>query len=42
MSARDLELARQISAVAREQGLSADPAAVQTVLVTIDALVHPG
>lgn len=41
LSRRDLDLARQISAVAREQGLQADPAAVQTVLVTIDALVHP-
>ena len=36
---RDLELARRISAVARELGLAADPAAVQTVQVTIDALV---
>lgn len=33
MSQRDLELARQISDVAREQGLMADPAAVQSVLV---------
>ncbi len=33
MSQRDVELARQISAVAREQGLSADPFAVQTLLV---------
>ncbi len=33
MSQRDIELARQISAVAREQGLSADPTAVQSVLV---------
>jgi 4a-hydroxytetrahydrobiopterin dehydratase len=33
MSQRDVELARQISAVAREQGLSADPSAVQTLLV---------
>ena len=30
MSRRDVELARQISAVAREQGVSADPSAVQT------------
>ncbi|HJU03276.1 MAG TPA: VOC family protein [Actinomycetes bacterium] len=36
---RDLELARRISAVARELGLAADPAAVQTVQVSIDALV---
>jgi 4a-hydroxytetrahydrobiopterin dehydratase len=33
MSRRDVELARAISAVAREQGLSADPSAVQTLLV---------
>ncbi len=39
MSERDLELARQISAVARELGVPADPSAVQTVQVTIDALV---
>ena len=39
MSARDVELAREISAVARELGVSADPSVVQTVQVTIDALV---
>ena len=33
MSERDVELARQISAVAREQGVPADPSAVQTLLV---------
>ncbi len=33
MSTRDVELARQISAIAREQGVSADPLAVQSVLV---------
>jgi 4a-hydroxytetrahydrobiopterin dehydratase len=33
MSQRDVDLARQISAVARKQGLSADPSAVQSVLV---------
>jgi 4a-hydroxytetrahydrobiopterin dehydratase len=33
MSERDVALARQISALAREQGLSADPSAVQTMLV---------
>jgi 4a-hydroxytetrahydrobiopterin dehydratase len=38
---RDVELARQISAVARELNLPADPTAVQTVRVAIDALVHP-
>jgi 4a-hydroxytetrahydrobiopterin dehydratase len=41
MSARDVELARQISAVARELGFPADPTAVQTVQVTVDALVAP-
>jgi 4a-hydroxytetrahydrobiopterin dehydratase len=38
---RDVELARQISAVARELGVPADPSAVQTVQVSIDALVGP-
>jgi 4a-hydroxytetrahydrobiopterin dehydratase len=33
MTEGDLQLARQISAVAREQGLSADPSAVQSYLV---------
>jgi 4a-hydroxytetrahydrobiopterin dehydratase len=33
MSRRDVELARQISAVARERGLPTDPSAVQSVLV---------
>jgi len=33
MSMRDVELARQISAVARDVGLSGDPSAVQSVLV---------
>ena len=33
MSTRDVELARQISAMARELGLSADPSAVQSLLV---------
>ncbi len=33
MSKRDVELARQISAAARQLGLSADPAAVQSLLV---------
>ena len=39
LSERDVELARQISAVARELGVPADPSAVQTVQVSIDALV---
>ena len=33
MSRRDLELAREISSVAREQGLATDPSLVQSVLV---------
>jgi 4a-hydroxytetrahydrobiopterin dehydratase len=33
MSQRDIELARQISSVARAQGLSADPSEVQSLLV---------
>ena len=41
LSARDLKLARQISAAARALGAPADPSAVQTVQVTIDALVGP-
>jgi 4a-hydroxytetrahydrobiopterin dehydratase len=39
LSERDLELARQISAVARDLGIPADPSAAQTVQVSIDALV---
>jgi len=38
LSARDVELARQISAAARDLGVTADPSAVQTVQVAIDAL----
>ncbi len=41
LTERDVELARQISAAARELGVPADPSAVQTVQVTIDALVGP-
>lgn len=40
MSKRDVELARQISAVAREQGFRADPAAVQTLLIVPGAKVR--
>jgi len=40
LSERDVELARQISAAARELGVPADPTAVQDVQVTIDALVY--
>jgi 4a-hydroxytetrahydrobiopterin dehydratase len=39
LSERDVALARQISAAARDLGLEADPSAVQTVQVAIDALV---
>lgn len=42
LSQRDVELARQISAAARELDVPADPTAVQTVQVAIDALVGPG
>jgi 4a-hydroxytetrahydrobiopterin dehydratase len=41
LSERDIELARQISAAARDLGVSADPTAVQVVNVSIDALVIP-
>jgi 4a-hydroxytetrahydrobiopterin dehydratase len=41
LSGRDVQLARQISAAARELGVPADPTAVQTVQVAIDALVGP-
>ena len=41
LSEGDVELARKISAAARELGVPADPTAVQRVQVTIDALVHP-
>jgi 4a-hydroxytetrahydrobiopterin dehydratase len=41
LSERDVELARQISAAARELGVAADPAAVRYVQVAIDALAGP-
>ena len=41
LTERDVELARQSSAVARELGLPADPSVVQNVQVSIDALVGP-
>lgn len=40
MSKRDVEMARQISALARKLGYPAEPSAVQTVLFTIDARVR--
>jgi 4a-hydroxytetrahydrobiopterin dehydratase len=41
LTERDLELARRISEAARELGVPADPTAVQSVQLTIDALVTP-
>lgn len=38
LSQRDIELARQISAAGRELGIPADPAAVQEVQVSVDAI----
>jgi 4a-hydroxytetrahydrobiopterin dehydratase len=38
LSARDIALARQISAAARGLGVAADPSSVQTVQVAIDAV----
>jgi 4a-hydroxytetrahydrobiopterin dehydratase len=40
-SEQDVELARQISAAARELGVPVDPTALQNVQVAIDALVIP-
>ncbi|MFL6077658.1 MAG: VOC family protein [Mycobacteriales bacterium] len=39
ITGRDTELARRISAAARDLGLSADPSVLQNVQVSIDALV---
>lgn len=41
LTGRALELARRISAVARALGTPADPSAVRTVQVTVDALAGP-
>jgi 4a-hydroxytetrahydrobiopterin dehydratase len=41
LSERDLELARGVSAAARKAGAEADPAAVQYVQLTVDALAAP-
>jgi 4a-hydroxytetrahydrobiopterin dehydratase len=38
MSRRDVELARAISALAREEGAASDPGAVQSVLVIVEAI----
>ncbi len=40
LSTRDLDLAREISAAARELGVSADPSATQQMNLTIDAMVR--
>ncbi|MFE2378698.1 VOC family protein [Streptomyces sp. NPDC059398] len=41
LTERQVEVARQISAVARALDIPADPSAVQTVQVTVDALAAP-
>ncbi|MDH6139597.1 MULTISPECIES: VOC family protein [Kitasatospora] len=41
LTERHVELARQISAVARRLGILSEPSAVQTVQVTVDALALP-
>jgi 4a-hydroxytetrahydrobiopterin dehydratase len=41
ISHRDVALAQQISTAARQLGIAADPSKVQTVQVSIDALVIP-
>ena len=41
LTEHDVDLARQISAAARELGLAVDPTALQNVQVAIDALVIP-
>lgn len=41
LNEHDVELARQISTVARKLGVLADPSAVQTILIAIDAMDIP-
>jgi 4a-hydroxytetrahydrobiopterin dehydratase len=41
MAQRDIDRARGISEVARQQGLSADPSAVQSVLLIVGSLSNP-
>jgi 4a-hydroxytetrahydrobiopterin dehydratase len=41
LTTRDITLAQQISGVARELGVPADPSAVQSLHLSIDALVGP-
>ena len=39
LSTCDIELARQISALARDLGIAADPTAIQNLVVSVDAMV---
>jgi 4a-hydroxytetrahydrobiopterin dehydratase len=41
LSTRDIELCREISAVARDHRVAADPSAVQNLVVSIDAMSIP-
>jgi 4a-hydroxytetrahydrobiopterin dehydratase len=41
LTTRDVELAQQISTVARRLGVPADPSTVQSLVIPIDALVIP-
>ena len=41
LSERDIALAQQISAAARDLEVAADPSAVQTVQIAIDVLIRP-
>jgi 4a-hydroxytetrahydrobiopterin dehydratase len=41
MTTSDLDLARRISALAREQGATPDPSAVQSVLVIVESMAPP-
>jgi 4a-hydroxytetrahydrobiopterin dehydratase len=41
VTTRDVALARQISALARDLGMIADPSYIQTIQITVDALVAP-
>lgn len=40
-SERDVDVARRVSAVARDQGLSADPSALQSVLLIVESASPP-
>jgi 4a-hydroxytetrahydrobiopterin dehydratase len=41
LSARDVELAQQISAIARKLGIPSDPSLAQNIQISIDSLVGP-